>query len=44
VQVEAIVRRGADLAVRPMLTAKGLSASVRQGVEVVASVFRAGQG
>jgi len=44
VQVEATVRRGADLAVRPMLMAKGLSASVRQGVEAVTSVFRAGQG
>jgi len=43
-QVEATVRRGADLAVRPMLMAKGLSASVRQSVEAVASVFRAGQG
>jgi len=43
-QVEATVRRGADLAVRPMLMAKGLSASVRQSVEIVASVFRAGQG
>ena len=44
VQVEAGVRRGADLAVQPMLLTKGLWASVREGLMVVASIFRARQG
>lgn len=40
-RVESGVRRGADVAARPMISAKGLWASMRAGVDAVTSIFRA---
>jgi hypothetical protein len=40
-RVESTVRRGADMAARPMIAAKGLWASLRAGVASVTSIFRA---
>lgn len=40
-QVESAVRRGADLAAKPMISAWGLWASLRASVNAVTSIFRA---
>lgn len=39
-RVESGVRRGADMAARPMISAKGVWASMRAGAEAVTSIFR----
>jgi len=40
-RVRSGVRRGADLAARPIVSAKGVWASLRAGVDSVTSIFRA---
>jgi hypothetical protein len=40
-RVRSGVRRGADLAARPIVSAKGVWASVRAGVNSLTSIFRA---
>jgi hypothetical protein len=42
IRVESGVRRGADLAAQPMISAKGVWASVQAVLDSVASIFRAG--
>lgn len=41
-QVKSGVRRGADVAARPLISIKGVWASLRAGVNAVTSIFRAG--
>jgi hypothetical protein len=40
-RVNSGIRRGADLAARPIVSAKGVWASMRAGVDSVTSIFRA---
>jgi hypothetical protein len=40
-RISSGVRRGADLAARPIVSAKGVWASLRAGVDLVTSIFRA---
>lgn len=42
IRVESGVRRGADVAALPMISAKGAWASLKAMVDSVASIFRAG--
>lgn len=39
--VASAVRRGADLAVRPMISAKGMWFSMRSSIDAIMSIFRA---